>query len=122
MVDPSTKTTSVPPTRAARIVKVVADVESVKSRGRLSPNTSTAAEKLLNKTREPSPDIDFLEVATGLLEKAWGRKAKAMEFDELKFLFDIGYWASGIVNGPRKEEATVAHYQGRRWCLGSTAC
>lgn len=112
MADPSTgKTISVSRTPAARILKVVTDIESIKDSGPLSPDTSTAVEKLLDKAREPSTDIDLLEVATGLLGKAQDRKAKSMELDELKFLFDIGDWTTAIIERVKIEEKEVARTQ-----------
>lgn len=71
MADLSTEKTRserTPPSRAARIRKVVTDLETVRSSGHPSDDTSMV-ELLLNRAREPSSDIDMLEAATRLSKR-----------------------------------------------------
>ncbi|KAL2134798.1 hypothetical protein VTI74DRAFT_10782 [Chaetomium olivicolor] len=76
--------------RTARFLRVITDLQTIKHSGLLSPDTSTALEQLLEKARNPSTDIDLLEIAKGQLEKAHDTKVKTMEHNDLKFWFDIG--------------------------------
>jgi hypothetical protein len=80
MADPSTEQTPsvpVPPTRAARLLKVVADIESIRDSGPLSDNTSAHVEMFLDRARDPSTDIELLELATMMLKQAQDTKAMA---------------------------------------------
>jgi hypothetical protein len=71
MSEPSTKkTTSPPPSRAARVLKVVTDIESIKATtGPLGDDTTATVELLLDRARKPSPDIELLEATTRILKK-----------------------------------------------------
>jgi len=90
MADSTETTGTTPPTRADRVLTVVSDVQAIMESDSISPETSTAVEKLLDKARQPSPDVELLEVTAKLLKKAQDRKTEAEELAELKFLFDIG--------------------------------
>lgn len=74
MADPSLEETNL---IRDRLLKVVATLESVQSSGAISPDTSAAVEKLLNKSHSPSTDIEILEVAASPLQKSHDRKIGA---------------------------------------------
>jgi hypothetical protein len=97
MADPSVEQTTsvpVPPTRAARLLKVVADIESIRDSGPLSDDTSAHVEMFLDRARDPSTDIELLEIATMMLKQAQDTKAMASRVRE-----DVARATAGATTG-----------------------